>query len=66
MILIEKYNITNGKNEILNACTHLFNNVDELIEYLEKHKKYLLSDCKLDSYKIVIRDVWNYKGGDKE
>lgn len=66
MILLEKYNITNGKNEILNAWTKTFNNIDDLLEYLTKRKDHLLSGCKLDSYKIVIRDVWTYqRGADK-
>ena len=66
MILFEKYITTNGKNEVLNAWTKLFDNIDELIEYLGKHKEHLLSSGRLDSYKIVIRDVWTYKGSDKE
>ena len=61
MILFEKYNITNGKNELLNGLTKTFDNIDDLLEYLQEHKKHLLSNYKLDSYKIVIRDVWPYK-----
>lgn len=56
MILLEKYNITNGKNELLNGWTTLFNDIDELLDFLQKHKKYLLGG-KLDQYKLVIRNV---------
>lgn len=66
MILFEKYNITNGKNELLNGWTETFDNIDDLIDFLKEHKKYLLSNSKLDSYKIVIRNIWLYqKGSDK-
>lgn len=66
MILFEKYNITNGKNELLNGWTETFDNIDDLIDFLKEHKKHLLSNCKLDSYKIVIRNIWLYhKGSDK-
>lgn len=61
MILFEKYNITNGKDELLNGLTKTFDDIDDLLEYLQEHKRYLLSNCKLDSYKIVIRNVWPYK-----
>ena len=56
MILLEKYNITNGRNELLDGWTTLFNNVDELIEFLQKNKKHLLGG-KLDQYKLVIRNI---------
>lgn len=56
MILLEKYNITNGKNELLNGWTTLFNDIDELLDFLQKHKKHLLGG-KLDQYKLVIRNV---------
>ena len=56
MILIEKYDITNGKNELLNSWTTLFNNIDELINFLKENKEYLLGG-KLNQYKLVIRDV---------
>ena len=56
MILIEKYDITNGKNELLNSWTTLFNNLDELINFLKENKEYLLGG-KLNQYKLVIRDV---------
>jgi hypothetical protein len=29
VILFEKYNITNGKNELLNGWTETFDNIDE-------------------------------------
>lgn len=56
MILLEKYDITNGKNELLNAWTTLFNNIDELLDFLQKHKEYLLGG-NLDQYELVIRNV---------
>lgn len=56
MILLEKYNITNGKNELLNGWTTLFNDIDEFLNFLQEHKKYLLGG-KLDQFKLVIRDV---------
>lgn len=65
MILFEKYNITNGKNEILNGFTQTFNSVDDLLLFLQEHKEHLLSNYRLDSYKIVIRDVWPYVGSEK-
>lgn len=65
MILFEKYNITNGKNEILNGFTQTFNSVDDLLLFLQEHKRHLLSNYRLDSYKIVIRDVWPYVGSEK-
>lgn len=65
MILFEKYNITNGKNELLNGFTQTFNSVDDLLLFLQEHKGHLLSNYRLDSYKIVIRDVWPYVGSEK-
>lgn len=62
MILLEKYNITDGKDELLNGWTTMFNNVDELLEFLQKHKNHLLGG-KLDQYKLVIRNV---KSGSQE
>ena len=67
MILLEKYLITNGKNELLNGWTETFDNVDDLIDFLKKHKEHLLSNNRLDSYKIVLRNIWFYqKGSDEE
>lgn len=56
MILLEKYDITNGKNELLNGWTRLFNNIDELIDFFKENKEHLFGG-KYDQYKLVIRDV---------
>ncbi len=56
MILLEKYNITKGKNELLTGWTTLFKDVDELLDFLNKKRKYILGGY-LDRYELVIRDV---------
>lgn len=52
-IIFEKYCIENNKNELLNAWTKVFNNLDEVINYINENKNYVLSK----GYKIVIRSV---------
>ena len=64
MILLEKYDITDGKNELLNGWTTLFNDIDELLNFLKEHKKYVLGG-KYDQYKLVIRDVNLENKGEK-
>ena len=49
-ILFEKIH----NNRVLNNWTRIFNNTDELIEYMKKHKTYLLEDI---DYEIRIREV---------
>lgn len=60
MILLEKYNITNGKNELLTGWTTLFKDVEDLINFLNEHKNYLLGG-KLDRYQLIIRNVGEIK-----
>ena len=60
MILLEKYDITNGKNELLTGWTTLFKDVEDLINFLNEHKNHLLGG-KLDRYQLIIRNVGEIK-----
>lgn len=64
MILLEKYNITNGKNELLTGWTTLFKDVEDLINFLNEHKSHLLGS-KLDRYQLIIRNVGETKEVEK-
>lgn len=51
-ILFEKFD---DKDKELKAWTRIFNNVDELLNYMTESKDYLLDK----NYKIVIREIKN-------
>ena len=61
-ILLEKceVGITGTIKKILPCWTTLFDNKDELLEFLEKNKDYLLGD----NFMLVIKEVRKYKKGD--
>lgn len=56
MILLEKYNITNGKNELLTGWTTTFNCIEDVLSFLISKQPYLIGS-KLDKYQIVIRNI---------
>lgn len=52
-ILFEKF----SGNNILNSWTKLFNDIDELLKFMEDNKEYLLGE----NYSLKIRTVEEYK-----
>lgn len=56
MILLEKYNITNGKNELLTGWTKVFNCSEDVVSFLKSREQCLFGG-KLDKFQIVIRNI---------
>ena len=58
MILLQKFD---EHNKELKAWTRIFKNEDELLEFLEKEKGYLLGYYNGGGYSLHIEEVKEYK-----
>lgn len=52
-LLFEKFEIVGNSEKNLPRWTEIFNNIDELLKFLNEHKDYLISD----GYSIKIRSI---------
>lgn len=52
-ILFEKF----SGNNLLHSWTMLFNNIDEVLKFMEQKKDYLLGDNLSPDYTIKIRGI---------
>lgn len=60
MILLQKFN---SQNKELKGWTQVFKNEDELLEFLEKEKGYLLGYYNGGGCSLYIEEVKEYKNG---
>ncbi len=64
-ILFEKYDIENNKNKLLEDWSKVFDNIDDLFEFLEKNKYALVGEGYIGKFKIVIKDIEVYEKNDR-